>query len=190
MTLADCMRLLGLPETATVEEIKRAYRRLAQRLHPDKKRGDLDAQSQFIEVSKAYRMLVSAARACRQGKPVGTCRDCGDFGEVSIGLDGHPRCGRCVFHPAGGRLLPLPVYVVVKCTVTIVLLAAGAYLLLLATATDSKAYGMAAACAGMLGLISLAITCLSIVRCIHPGDRVRQRNWSSIRRRLRIDGPS
>lgn len=175
MTLVECMRLLELPDNATVEEIKRAYRRLAQQLHPDKKKGDPQAQLQFIEVSKAYRMLVNAARACRQGKPVGTCRDCGDFGEVSIGLDGHPRCGRCIFHPAGGRLLPLPVFVVVKCTITIVLLAVGVYLLVVATTNDSKAYGIAAACAGMLGLISLAVTCLSIVQCIHPRDRAKQR---------------
>lgn len=174
MTLVECMRLLELPDSATVEEIKRAYRRLAQQLHPDKKKGDPQAQLQFIEVSKAYRMLVNAARACRQGKPVGTCRDCGDFGEVSIGLDGHPRCGRCIFHPAGGHLLPLPVFVVVKCTITIVLLAVGVYLLVVGTANDSKAYGIAAACAGMLGLISLAVTCLSIVQCIHPRDRARQ----------------
>ena len=175
MTLAECMRLLELPEAATIEQIKRSYRRLAQHLHPDKRKGDPQAHTRFIEISKAYRMLVNAARAAEQGKPVGVCCDCHDFGEVSIGLDGRPRCRRCVFHPAGGRLLPLPVYVVVKCTLTFVLLAAGIYLLVLAVTRGSTAYGIAAFFAGMLGLVSLAITCLSIVQCIHPRDRARQR---------------
>ncbi len=172
MDLTECMRLLGLGEAASVEQIKRAYRRLAQQLHPDKRAGDLTAQARFIEISQAYRSLVNAARALEQGKPVGSCWDCGQFGEVKIGLDGHARCGKCIFRPAGGRLLPLPVYVVVKCTITVVLLAIGVYLLLTAIRTGSRPYGIAAACAGMLGLLSLAITCLSIVQCIHPRDRV------------------
>ncbi len=172
MDLAECMRVLELGEAASAEQIKRAYRRLAQQLHPDKRAGDPTAQARFIEISQAYRSLVNAARALEQGRPVGRCRDCGQFGEVRMGIDGHARCGKCIFRPAGGRLLPLPGYVVVKCTITIILLAAGVYLLLAALTTGSKAYGIAASLAGFLGLFSLAITCLSIVQCIHPRDRV------------------
>lgn len=174
MTLAECMRLLNLPETATVEQIKRAYRRLAQQLHPDKRRDDPQAQARFIEISKAYRMLVNAARSAQQGRPVGTCWDCREFGEVSMGLDGHARCGRCIFHPAGGRLLPLPVWVIARCTATIILLAVGVYFLTLAVGTGQKDYGILAAVAGFLGLLSLAYTSLTIVHCIHPRDRMMQ----------------
>jgi hypothetical protein len=174
MTPSECMRLLGLGEAASIEQIKRAYRHLAQQLHPDKRKGDALAHARFIEISKAYRILVNAARAVEQGKPVGVCWDCREFGEVSIGIDGQPRCRLCIFHPAGGRLLPLPVYVVVKCTVTCVILAVTVYLLVVAMTRGSTAYAIAAFFAGILGLASLAITCLSIVQCIHPRDRPRQ----------------
>ena len=175
MTPSECMRLLGLGEAASIEQIKRAYRRLAQQLHPDKQKGDPQASARFVEISKAYRMLVNAARAVEQGKPIGVCWECREFGEVSIGIDGQPRCRRCVFRPAGGRLLPLPVYVVVKCTVTCLILAVAVYLLVLAVTRGSTAYAIATFVAGILGLVSLAITCLSIVQCIHPRDRARQR---------------
>ena len=119
------MRQLGLGDVASVDEIKWAYRRLAQQLHPDKHGGDDVARQRFVDVSKAYRMLIKAARAAQRGKDVGTCRECGAFGEVVAGPDGHPRCELCVFRPVGSRLLPFPILVVAKCVSTFVLLGIG-----------------------------------------------------------------
>lgn len=173
MTPSECLRLLGLGETASFDEIKRAFRRLAQELHPDKARGDDDARRRFVQVSRAYRVLVNAARAVERGRSVGVCRDCGEFGEVTTGLDGHARCGRCMFRPEGGRLLPLPRLVVVKCLAAGGLLAAGAYLLVAAVSSGHRGYAVGAFIAGLLGLATLAHTCMSVVHCLHP----RERKW-------------
>jgi DnaJ-class molecular chaperone len=51
--------ILGLPPTATREEIKKAYRKLALRFHPDKNREDSPAEAtrKFREISRAYDIL-------------------------------------------------------------------------------------------------------------------------------------
>ncbi len=46
--------LLGIPKTATDEDIKKAFRKLAHKYHPDKKGGD---EAKFKEVSEAYSVL-------------------------------------------------------------------------------------------------------------------------------------
>jgi len=171
----ECMELLELGEAASLEEIKGAYRRLAQRIHPDKHGGDESARRRFIEISNAYRTMVRLARALEQGKQVGLCWECREFGEVGIGLDGHARCPRCTFRPRGGRLLPLPVLVVVKCVGTFVLLAIAVYLLLAALSTGRQAYATAAFITGLLGLVLLAHTCFTVVYCLHPRERRLQR---------------
>jgi len=169
------MQQLGLGESASLDEIKRAFRRLAQELHPDKHGGDDAARRRFIAVVRAYRMLVNAARAVEQGKGVGVCRDCGELGEATTGLDGHARCHRCMFRPEGGRLLPLPVFVVVKCVTTILLLAGAAYLLMAAISTGEGAYAIGAFIGGLLAIGALAHTCLSVVHCLHPRERAMAR---------------
>ena len=57
-------RVLGLPPGAQVEEIKRAYRRLARTVHPDLHPGASDEerralQARFVEITDAYRTLVA-----------------------------------------------------------------------------------------------------------------------------------
>ncbi|UCH24590.1 MAG: J domain-containing protein [Trueperaceae bacterium] len=48
---------LGVPVDASAEEIKSAYRQLALKYHPDRNRGDKDAEDKFKEISEAYATL-------------------------------------------------------------------------------------------------------------------------------------
>ncbi|MBI2064250.1 MAG: DnaJ domain-containing protein [Candidatus Yanofskybacteria bacterium] len=50
----DYYTILGIPRTASEEEIKKAYRKLAHQYHPDKKGGD---EAKFKEVNEAYQVL-------------------------------------------------------------------------------------------------------------------------------------
>ncbi len=61
----DLYNVLGVPRTATPDEIKRAYRTLAQRWHPDKNPDDPDAARRFKDLSEAYRTLSDPDRRAR-----------------------------------------------------------------------------------------------------------------------------
>jgi curved DNA-binding protein CbpA len=53
----DYYKILELPTTASLQEIKRAFRRLAQQYHPDKNNGSHLAAAQFLEIQEAYKTL-------------------------------------------------------------------------------------------------------------------------------------
>lgn len=53
----DLYALLEVPRTATAEEIKKAYRRLARKYHPDVNPGDKEAEEKFKEISFAFDIL-------------------------------------------------------------------------------------------------------------------------------------
>ncbi len=53
----DYYETLGVPRTASEEEIKKAYRRLAMKYHPDRNPGDKEAENQFKRVQEAYEIL-------------------------------------------------------------------------------------------------------------------------------------
>lgn len=53
----DYYKVLGVSKTATKDEIKKAYRKLAQRYHPDANEGDSAAETRFKEISEAHAIL-------------------------------------------------------------------------------------------------------------------------------------
>lgn len=53
----DFYSILGVPRSATTNQIKKAYRRLAKELHPDKNKDDEDAVNKFQDLSAAYEAL-------------------------------------------------------------------------------------------------------------------------------------
>ena len=63
--MKDPYSLLGLTREATAEEIKRTYRRLAKRLHPDLNPGNRAVEQQFKELSAAYELLSDPAQRAR-----------------------------------------------------------------------------------------------------------------------------
>ncbi|MFD0668368.1 molecular chaperone DnaJ [Ramlibacter sp. MAHUQ-53] len=60
----DYYDVLGVPKNATEEEIKKAYRKLAMKYHPDRNQGDAakDAEAKFKEAKEAYEMLSDAEK--------------------------------------------------------------------------------------------------------------------------------
>ncbi|MEJ7739164.1 MAG: DnaJ domain-containing protein [Chitinophagaceae bacterium] len=57
MRVKDYYKILNLPLTATQQDIKKAYRQLAMKYHPDKNAGNDLAKAHFLEVKEAYQVL-------------------------------------------------------------------------------------------------------------------------------------
>lgn len=60
--IKDYYNVLGVAVTATAEEIKKAYRALANKLHPDKNPGDKLAEEKFKAISEANEILSNTSK--------------------------------------------------------------------------------------------------------------------------------
>ncbi|HYJ77949.1 MAG TPA: molecular chaperone DnaJ [Actinomycetes bacterium] len=58
----DFYKTLGVPKDATADDIKKAYRKLARKFHPDANKGDEAAEEKFKEISEAYDVLSDTKR--------------------------------------------------------------------------------------------------------------------------------
>jgi len=53
----DYYQVLGVDKNASADEIKKAYRKLALKYHPDRTKGDKEAENKFKETAEAYEVL-------------------------------------------------------------------------------------------------------------------------------------
>ncbi len=65
MSKRDFYEVLGVDRNASADEIKRAYRKLAMKYHPDKNQGDQEAENKFKEINEAYEVLSSPEKKQR-----------------------------------------------------------------------------------------------------------------------------
>ena len=57
MSDRDYYEILGVSRSASNDEIKKSYRKLAMKYHPDKNSGDSKSEKKFKEISQAYEIL-------------------------------------------------------------------------------------------------------------------------------------
>ncbi|MBS2026220.1 MAG: DnaJ domain-containing protein, partial [Deltaproteobacteria bacterium] len=65
MSKRDYYEVLGVARTATPQELKSAFRKLALQFHPDKNPGDKAAEEKFKEVAEAYEVLADADKRAK-----------------------------------------------------------------------------------------------------------------------------
>ena len=58
-TKRDYYEVLGVGRNASAAEIKKAYRKLAKKYHPDTNQGDKDAEEKFKQLTNAYSLLLA-----------------------------------------------------------------------------------------------------------------------------------
>jgi len=86
MASKDYYEVLGLQKGASDDEIKRAFRKLAIKYHPDKNPGDKEAENKFKEINEAYQVLSDPEKKARYDQ-FGTADGAG-FGGSGGGFGG------------------------------------------------------------------------------------------------------
>ena len=89
MAKRDYYEVLGINKSATADEIKKAYRKMAIKYHPDKNPGDKEAEEKFKEAAEAYSVLKDPEKKAQydQFGHAGMNGGAGGFGGGSMNMD-------------------------------------------------------------------------------------------------------
>jgi len=79
MAKKDFYEVLGLQKGASDDEIKKAFRKLAIKYHPDKNQGDKEAEEKFKEINEAYQVLSDPEKKARYDQ----------YGDADFGAGGY-----------------------------------------------------------------------------------------------------
>jgi molecular chaperone DnaJ len=80
MAKRDYYEILGVAKGASAEEIKKAYRKVALKYHPDRNQGDKAAEEKFKEAAEAYEVLSDENKKARYDQYGHAAADMGGFG--------------------------------------------------------------------------------------------------------------
>ena len=83
MAKRDYYEVLGVSKNASDDEIKKAYRKLAVKYHPDKNPGDKEAEAKFKEINEAHDVLSDKQKRARYDQ----------FGHAGVGGAGYGGAG-------------------------------------------------------------------------------------------------
>ena len=92
MAKRDYYEVLGVARNASDDEIKKAYRKLAVKYHPDKNPGDKEAETKFKEINEAHDVLSDKQKRARYDQ----------FGHAGVGGAGGNPFGGTTGNPFGG----------------------------------------------------------------------------------------
>ena len=91
MARRDYYEILGISRTATEAEIKKAYRRMAMKYHPDRNPDDAESETKFKEAKEAYEILADSQKRAAYDQ----------FGHDGV-LQGHGELGQSGGHIFAG----------------------------------------------------------------------------------------
>jgi len=85
LTKRDYYEILGVKKDAAPEEIKKVYRKLALKYHPDRNSSDSNAEDKFKEINEAYQVLSNPEKKARYDQ-FGSAEDMGGFNSQGRGF--------------------------------------------------------------------------------------------------------
>jgi curved DNA-binding protein len=102
MEYRDYYATLGVPRTASQADIKKAFRKLARKHHPDVNKGDVGAEQRFKEVSEANEVLSDPEKRKLYDELGSNWQQYQSAGAGNAGSQGNPFAGFGGFSPGGG----------------------------------------------------------------------------------------
>src|SRR6201985_538234 len=85
--------VMGVVKTASADDLKKAYRKLAMQFHPDKNPGDKAAETKFKSVNEAYDVLRDDQKRAAYDRYGHAAFEQGGQGGFGGGFDFHAACG-------------------------------------------------------------------------------------------------